>query len=1069
MKTRTALRIDHYVGTILCWAMSLAVRTVGILFRRNHRPPYAPERILFIKLMGAGSVVQALPAMAGLRNCFPDASIRMLCFPDTAGFAKRLAFLEKTYTVNNASVLALAASCFKVLLALLCWRPHLVIDLEYHSKFSSLLAALTMAQNRAGLFDVSTRFRDYLYTHLVYANPRQHIADLYIQVVRIFGVTSVPSLEESMSQLQITAHEEGALNTFLHAHEISPDTPLLVLNPNAGDLCLERRWPVDRFGQIAAALVSSGKVILVGSPKEQAYVESVRETVPDPARSHVINAAGALSYGAYLALLRKASLVITNDSGPMHFAAAFGTPTVSLWGPGAPQHYEPRTSKHVAVWARLFCSPCLYVAETPPCRGNNACMEAISVSDVLTAAKALCPGILTEVSAPPLSTPPPDRLLGVLMRDFDVSTRPQQQKKRFRARLFNQSTVLRIALLGGIVLALIKWAAPALHLLPMRAEIISARATASHDPQDPYQDYSAARLYDNSMEEGIPNDGWVLPRGRLGSAQLTWRHPLRVREVQLLNICAMGGSDKCSAALDGHSLGVFPVNLYPEWTRLIFDGEPSPPVTSLTIQVVSARFDYAGLNEVRVWGYPVEGRVILLAKALASAAVLALLFIFAPNVQARLPRCSMPVSIAIIIYLLILLYIIMQQIFYVKVLADSVSHIADGFSESNAVRGGESFADLGFFKYAGLPDICYGDTWKQEGFPVHIVINGRKTEGGYLIPSSKAPVTPDHYVYTHYPPGPEWITGLVTTLFGKRRFALLRAAPITFGLLAAAVFARFLWRQAGPGLSAAVMVLLAATPMFTNMMHGLHYQSYAQSLLLLQIAVLGSLFSDTQTRRPTRFILLFLLAFAQGYMSFDYCFLVTFAAVPVFCFAGSTCPVKKGVMRLGWAVAVAGAGFCLAHAVHFAQVAVYYGSLSEALDDFVGAAGYRIETTPLVTLADKYGRQFLYDGRFFYPFSLWVEAAALIVFAVEAAARAARADLPNRGGIPLVWRVGGVLSALFVCSGWIIVMRQHAMIHGHFLPRHFFLLYLCLILFVVNAYTAPHARKTGKACEVNQP
>lgn len=1066
MKTRTALRIDHYIGTVLCWAMSLVVRAVGIMLRRDHRPPYTPKRILFIKLMGAGSVVQALPAMVGVRNHFPNAAVRMMCFPETVDLAKRLAFVEKTYTVNNTSVLTLASSCVKVLLALLRWRPDLAIDLEYHSKFSSLLSALTLAQNRGGLFDVSTRFRDYLYTHLVYANPRQHIADLYMQVARIFGVTFFPSLEESMRQLRISTEEEANLEVLLRSHDINPDVPLLVINPNAGDLCLERRWPIARFGEVASALVSSGKVILVGSPKERAYVESVLEAVPQPARSHVINTAGALSFGAWLALLRKASLVITNDSGPMHLAAAFGAPTVSLWGPGAPQHYEPRTSRHVAVWARLFCSPCLYVAETPPCRGDNACMEAISVHEVLTAAVTLCPSLATEIPPPSVSATPRDSLLGVLVRDLATSPKTPAPRKDLRSTFFNEHTVLRAALLVAIVFALIKWAGPALHLWPTRATVHYAQATATYDPQIPGQDYSADRLVDNSIADGLPNDAWVLPDGQLGSAQLTWDDPLRVSRIELLNTHAIGRTDQCSVSLDGHSLGVFPVNAYPFWTILDFEAASSPPVTSLKVQIVSTPFAHAGINEIRIWGYPANGHAVMLAKALILAGFLAAIFVFPRAVQA-VKWSPKLVGLAVVAHLVIIGYIAARQTNCIKAAADLISPIADGFSESNVIRGAESFADLGFLKYAGLPDACYGNTWKEDGFPAYIAREGQKTDAGYLIPSARFPVSPDHYVYTHYPPGPEWIAGIITTLFGKKHFFLLRAFPVGFGLLAIAIFAVFLWRQVGPPMSVAVMAMLAATPMFTNMMHGLHYQGYAQSLLLVQIAVLGSFFAGAGTHRRRYLILLCLIAFAQGYMSFDYCFLVTFAAIPICCFAAPG-PGKNGLARLAWAVAVAGLGFSAAHAVHFAQVAVYYGSFAKALEDFAGAGNLRLQSVPLLALASQYGWQLLYDGRFFYPFAQYVILAAPITFLLQAAARLAGADVPNLHRPRLMWRFCGVLSALLICSGWIAVMRQHASMHTHFLPRHFFLLYLCLVLFIVNGYTAPTARPRDKACEANQ-
>ena len=144
-------------------------------------------------------------------------------------------------------------------------------------------------------------------------------------------------------------------------------------------------------------MTNRGRVMLVGSPGERAYVESVRVHIPDESvRSKVLNLAGSLSFGAFLALLARASVVITNDSGPMQLAALLGAPVVSLWGPGTPATYEPRTPRHVAVRQDVFCSPCLYITRKPPCEGNNICMKWLGVQSVLSAVGELVPELAVE-------------------------------------------------------------------------------------------------------------------------------------------------------------------------------------------------------------------------------------------------------------------------------------------------------------------------------------------------------------------------------------------------------------------------------------------------------------------------------------------------------------------------------------------------------------------------------------------------------------------------------------------------------------------------------------------------
>jgi len=391
MRTKTAIAIDHIAGTPLCWILNLITRFVGFLLKRNHNPPFQVKKILLVKLMGIGSIVQALPLIDGLSRRYPHCEMRMLCFPETEIFAQRLIPVSAVFTVDRRSLFKLGWTSLREIIAIIRWRPNLVLDLEYHSKFSSLLTTMTCALNRAGFFDVSTRFRDYLYTHLIYANPRRHIEDLYNHLGRVFGVEAFEPLENCSPLVRIDSQDESELGRFLENHSIDSEENLIVINANAGELCLERRWDAQNYATLAAQMAKVGTVLLVGSGSERNYVESLHNMVINDGALKVLNAAGALSFGAYLALLRRAAILITNDSGPMHLAAALGTYVVSLWGPGHPAKHGPRTTKHVQLWENVFCSPCLYITPEPPCRGNNICMKAITVRAVSEAVGKLVP------------------------------------------------------------------------------------------------------------------------------------------------------------------------------------------------------------------------------------------------------------------------------------------------------------------------------------------------------------------------------------------------------------------------------------------------------------------------------------------------------------------------------------------------------------------------------------------------------------------------------------------------------------------------------------------------------
>ncbi len=393
MNTSRAVLVDHIIGYPLCIFLNVLACLLGLLLRRNHSGPYSPKRILFIKLMGAGTIIQALPLIDGVAREFPGAEIRMMCFPETRGLAERLPMVLRIHTIDRRSVFTLARDTFREVCRLWSWHPDLVFDLEYHSKFTTIISTATCALNRAGLFDFTTRFRTHLYTHLMYANPHQHISDLYMQLGRIFGVNGYRSLAECGMLLDITPAERREMRGLLDSLGLAQGSPWCVVNPNAGDLCHERRWPRESFAQLCVALSTCVPVFLVGAPPEHEYTESVMGMMDGGRADNVHNVAGRLSFGAYLALLQGAALVVTSDSGPMHFSAALGAPTVSLWGPEHPSRFQPRTKDFAALTAGVFCSPCIHITSSPPCGGNNICMKSILVADVMEAARSLAPDL----------------------------------------------------------------------------------------------------------------------------------------------------------------------------------------------------------------------------------------------------------------------------------------------------------------------------------------------------------------------------------------------------------------------------------------------------------------------------------------------------------------------------------------------------------------------------------------------------------------------------------------------------------------------------------------------------
>ncbi|HSM61955.1 MAG TPA: glycosyltransferase family 9 protein [Longimicrobiales bacterium] len=151
-----------------------------------------------------------------------------------------------------------------------------------------------------------------------------------------------------------------------------------------------RRWPPQRFAEVGKALASDGaRVVVMGAPAERELTAAVAREVPG-----AVDAGGSTDLPGLAALLSLCDLVVTNDTGPMHVAAAVGTPTVSLWGPSDPDETAPPGVRHETVsTGDLPCRPCLKNVCPRSGRGtvlpqaHEECMALIEVERVLRAAR----------------------------------------------------------------------------------------------------------------------------------------------------------------------------------------------------------------------------------------------------------------------------------------------------------------------------------------------------------------------------------------------------------------------------------------------------------------------------------------------------------------------------------------------------------------------------------------------------------------------------------------------------------------------------------------------------------
>lgn len=382
MRTKLQLLLDKSIGSFLNLFLYGFVRIVGKILRIDHSLNGDFERIVICKFKGMGSIVQASALISTLRKNYPNADIRFVSTKANGGI---LTYYNKeinsVFLVDDSGLFKLISSTLMTLFRLWKFRPQVYIDLEIYSNYSTLLCTLSAAKNRLGFYKSDKNYRTGLFTHLMYYNIKTPLSEIYLQMSRILGVK-----EEDHSLIKLDV-KTNTLDELSKKYLINTNN--IVINPNASDLRLERRWPASSFVKLISELQSNYPnytIYLVGNKQESAYVNEIHAHFLS--NELVVNTAGKLNLNELIALLKQASLIITNDTGPLHLSLALRKPTIGLFGPCSPDQYG-QMDTCLPVYQNVYCSPCVHEFINPPCAGDNQCMKQIEVNKVLEAIKQL--------------------------------------------------------------------------------------------------------------------------------------------------------------------------------------------------------------------------------------------------------------------------------------------------------------------------------------------------------------------------------------------------------------------------------------------------------------------------------------------------------------------------------------------------------------------------------------------------------------------------------------------------------------------------------------------------------
>ncbi|HTH61411.1 MAG TPA: glycosyltransferase family 9 protein [Paraburkholderia sp.] len=369
---------------------AIAPRTPHAGPRRIDTPPVPwgddVKRILCVRLDHLGDVLMTTPALRALRESAPGRHLTLFASPAGAAIAPYLADIDDliVYDAPWASPAPQGS-------------PHdhaAMIERLRDGGFDAAVIFTVYSQNplpaatvcfQAGIARRLAHCRENPYSLLTdwIVEPEPH-ASVRHEVERQLALVEAVGARTSDPRMRIVVRDEDrdALRARLAAHGIAGDEPLVVVHPGA--TAASRRYASDKYARALDELTRADdcRVLLTGTADEAPLTRAIADAAQPATRARLVDFAGAFALGEFIALLDSVDLLIANNSGPVHIAAALGTPVVDLYALTNPQHTPWRTP-HRLLYRDVACRWC-YRGECPV--GHHACLQGVEADEVANAA-----------------------------------------------------------------------------------------------------------------------------------------------------------------------------------------------------------------------------------------------------------------------------------------------------------------------------------------------------------------------------------------------------------------------------------------------------------------------------------------------------------------------------------------------------------------------------------------------------------------------------------------------------------------------------------------------------------
>ena len=403
MRAAVLRYIDKWVGISLCYLLTVLDNVRRVLFPTDDH--YKPSKILFLSVVELGALSVAFSAINSAKRNFPEAKVYIFTTSLGEELCEIMGFgSEQRIIISSVeNPWRFMWDSFKAVFKLNRIGIDAAVCLEPYLRYSAIMSYLSGSKIRSGFhrFSEEGNYIGNLFTHKLIYNPHLHVGLSYMSLVEALKERTdhEPKVKRPIQYAELerfvarhTSTGLAAIREVIKKHYPEVEgKKIIILNPNGKDrqdLPL-RRWPDDNYVELARTLLDHYNVLIVltGAGSEISHNQEIIKRINMP---EVINLAGKINITELLHLYYVSDLLVTNDSGPAHFASMTSIPIIVFYGPETPEIFGALSPNARLVYKHFACSPCLsvYNGKNSKCT-DNQCLQAITVSEVFSLTKEI--------------------------------------------------------------------------------------------------------------------------------------------------------------------------------------------------------------------------------------------------------------------------------------------------------------------------------------------------------------------------------------------------------------------------------------------------------------------------------------------------------------------------------------------------------------------------------------------------------------------------------------------------------------------------------------------------------